>query len=71
MSFRCRHSKATLVPGAGIEPAQPQGPRDFKTEILTRRFSIKIKALNIEWLQRVLLVMFGFLRVFSVATVTI
>jgi hypothetical protein len=21
-----------LVPGAGIEPAQPQGPRDFKTK---------------------------------------
>ena len=23
--------KSDLVPGAGIEPAQPQGPRDFKS----------------------------------------
>jgi hypothetical protein len=23
----------TMVPGAGVEPAQPQGPRDFKSLI--------------------------------------
>ena len=51
MSFRCRHSKATLVPGAGIEPAQPQGPRDFKslasTSSATQALEYKREALGL------------------------
>ena len=31
LQFKSCNPLSLLVPGAGVEPAQPQGPRDFKS----------------------------------------